>query len=530
VIDLSISAKRGWLLVGGSQCVTLLTVAARLAFLLLLACLQVGVGAETTRTQPNVLFLAVDDMNDWVGFLGGYPARVFTPNIDRLAGMGTAFTNAHTAAPVCCPSRAAVMSGLLPTTSGIYNNQQWWKPHRPELVTLPIHFRQHGYTAVGAGKIYHHTAGNNPPSQWDDYHRLLFNDNAWIRAGSPLYPYTKPKPRPKEFPFCGLKNYSEEVDWGVLPGQAEGEYDDAVTVDYAIRFLESDDSRAKPFFLACGTFHPHLPWYVPQKYLDLYPLENVVVPAIDLSDLDDVPEPGRKLALRKADNLREIREAGKWQSAIRHYLASISFADAQIGRVLESLEESPHADNTVIVLWSDHGWHLGEKGHWHKRTLWEEATRVPLIVVAPGHGKPGQRCQRPASLIDLYPTLIDICGLSQVPGLDGVSLVRWLNHPEAPRDQPAIIVEESGHVAARSDQYRYIRYRDGSEELYDHLTDPQERTNLADRDEFASIKLELAARLPIEFAKPAATKGAYRFDPQRYSWTHRRSGKTIRGK
>lgn len=479
--------------------------------------------------RPNVLFVAVDDMNDWVGFLGGYPGQVHTPRLDNLAGRGTAFTNAHTAAPVCCPSRAAVMSGQLPTTSGVYNNQQWWKPHQPDLVTLPIHFRRHGYTAIGAGKIYHHTAGNNPPSQWDDYHRLVFNDNAWIRAGSPLYPYTKPKPRPQTFPFCGIKNYSEEVDWGVPPDVAERDYDDAVTVDYAIRFLQSDRSREQPFFLACGVFHPHLPWYVPQSYLDLYPLDDVHIPKIDLSDLNDVPPAGRQLALRKADNLQKIRDAGKWKQAIRHYLASISFADAQVGRLLDALQRSPHSDRTINVLWSDHGWHLGEKGHWHKRTLWEEATRVPLVVVAPGKGQPGQRCQQPVSLVDLYPTLLELCDLPPVADLDGISLVPWLENPATSREQPAITVEESGHVAVRSLQYRYIRYTDGSEELYDHATDPQELTNLAAEKPWERIKQQLAASLPKTHAKPAPTKKAYVFDPDQYSWTVKKGGQRISG-
>lgn len=496
------------------------------AFLVLLT---LNFHAESHAAAPNVLFVAVDDLNDWVGFLGGYPGTVLTPNLDRLASMGTAFTNAHTAAPVCCPSRAAVMSGLLPSTSGIYNNQQWWKPHRPDLVTMPIHFRANGYTAIGAGKIFHHTAGNNPPSQWDDYHRLVFNDNAWIRAGSPLYPYTQAKPRPDSFPFCGIKNYSEEVDWGVPPDLRERDYDDAVTVDYAISFLNSDRSKEKPFFVACGVFHPHLPWYIPQRFLDLYPLEEVVVPEIDLSDLDDVPEPGRKLALRKSDNLQKIRDEGKWDVAIQHYLASISFADAQVGRLITALQHSPHADNTIIVLWSDHGWHLGEKGHWHKRTLWEEATRVPLVVVAPSVGKPGQRCRRPASLVDLFPTLIELCDLTTLEGLDGISLVPWLANPTAPRRQPAIIVEESGHLAVRSDDYRYIRYKNGSEELYDHRIDPKEQTNLADRQESSEIKQRLAAFLPAELAPPAATKKAYEFDPHDYAWTLRESGQTISG-
>ncbi|MDG2224325.1 MAG: sulfatase [Rubripirellula sp.] len=491
---------------------------------------MIGVSARAADERPpNVLFIAVDDMNDWVGFLGGYPGQVNTPHLDALAASGIAFTNAHTAAPVCCPSRVAVMSGLLPSTSGVYNNQHWWKPHRPDLVTLPIHFRNNGYQSIGAGKIYHHTVGNNPPSQWDDYHRLVFNDNAWIRYGSPLYPYSKPKQRPKTFPFAGIVNYSGEVDWGVPPGLAEKDYDDAVTVDFAVRFLNSRESTDRPFFLACGVFHPHLPWYVPQRFLDQYPIDTVVVPEINLSDLDDIPEPGRKLALRKADNLKKIRDAGKWRVAIKHYLASISFADAQVGRLLKQLRETPHAENTIIVLWSDHGWHLGEKGHWHKRTLWEEATRVPLIISAPKVGRSGQRCDRPTSLVDLFPTLIELCDLPPVKSLDGISLIPWLQNPNAPRERPAIIVEEQGHMAVRTDRYRYIRYRSGEEELYDHRIDPGEHENLADRDELSNLKQKLANYLPTNLAAPAASKKSYQFNPLDYSWTVRKTESIISG-
>ena len=312
--------------------------------------------------KPNILFIAVDDLRDWVGFMGGYKGKVHTPHMDELASRGTAFLNAHTAAPVCCPSRAAVMSGLLPSTSGIYNNGHWWKPNLPKLVALPEHFRNNGYLAAGAGKIFHHTAGNNPPAIWDEYHRLVFNDDAFSRSAGrylTLYPYTKPQPVPEEFPYSGITLYSPEVDWGVLPKE-EREMDDFKTVKFCTDFMAREHS--KPFFLACGIFHPHLPWYVPRKYLDLYPVDQVQLPEVLREDLNDVPQAGQKMALRKNQDLEKVRAAKKWKPAVAHYLASITYADARVGQLLKGLDQSGYAKNTIIVLWSDHGWHFG--GTW----------------------------------------------------------------------------------------------------------------------------------------------------------------------
>ena len=493
---------------------------------LLAAC--VSWGAEKDA-RPNVLMIAVDDMRDWVGHLHGYQGTVQTPNIDRLASLGTAFTNAHTASPVCCPSRAAVMSGKLPSTTGVFSNQHWWKPHLPDLVTIPVHFRSQGYIAVGGGKLFHHTVGNNPPGQWDAYHRLVFRDDAWSRQTPryrTLYPFTQPKPVPKEFPYSGLTLYSPEVDWGVLP-QAEAEYDDARTVDYAIDFLARQHDR--PFFLAVGIFHPHLPWYTPQQYADRYPHEDIALPVVRADDLNDVPKPGRQLALRKHEDLMKVRESGEWTRAVQMYLASISFADAQVGRLLDALQEHPDKSNTVVVLWSDHGWHLGEKEHWHKRTLWEEATRVPFVWAGPGCGTPGQQCRRAVSLVDLFPTLIDLCGLPHLNGLDGQSLSPLLQDPLSDREQPAVIVEENRHCAVRSDRFRYIRYGDGSEELYDCETDPHEWDNRATDPALASVKDRLAAWVPTQWATAAPGKGAYDFDPHTYTWTVKQTGRIIEG-
>ena len=485
----------------------------------------------SAKPRPNVLFLAIDDLNDWVGFLGGYPGKVHTPHLDRLAASGTAFTNAHCPAPVCCPSRASVLSGLYPTSTGIYNNQHWWKPNLPNLRTIPIHFRDNGYHTIGTGKIFHHTAGNNPPIQWDHFKRAPFNDNGWLRYGDRSYPWTAAKPRPREFPYSGIKLYSGEADWGVLP-QQESQYDDSLVADYAIDYLENLNQRAtnKPFFLACGIFHPHLPWYTPQKYLDLYPLDQIQIPKNIPEDLNDIPSPGRKLAKKKSGDLRRIRETGRWPTAIQHYLASISFADALVGRVLDSLRKSTASDNTVIVLWSDHGWHLGEKGHWHKRTLWEEATRVPLIISTPKVGGLNQRCAQPVSLVDIFPTLIELCHLSPVSNLDGISLVPWLMDPAKTREHPALTIEESGHISVRTLHHRAIHYTSGEWELYDHRSDPKERTNLAKDPRHKELIKSARKWIPQTPSQPVATKKAFIFDHHNFTWTHKKTGKIIKGK
>ncbi len=478
--------------------------------------------------RHNVLFIAVDDLNDWVGFMEGYPGEVSTPNLDRLARMGTAFTNAHTASPVCCPSRVAVLSGQLPSTSGIYNNRHWWKPNLHELVTIPAHFKAHGYTTVGAGKIFHHTAGNNPPECWDDFQRLAFHDDAFARPRRDLYPYLTDQKKPEDFPFSGIKLYSDEVDWAGLD-KPEPEFDDARAAQYGIDFLNSNEGD--PFFLACGFFRPHMPWYFPKKYLDLYPLDQIQVPPDLPEDLEDLPESGKQLALRKFGDMKKTRDAGKWPTAIQHYLASISFMDAQLGRLLDALESSPHADKTIIVLWSDHGWHLGEKQHWHKRTLWEESTRVPLVVVAPQLGKAGQVCSQPASLLDVFPTLIDLCGLpspSDQP-IDGISLKPWIAEPKKPRERAAITVHELKHVSVRSERYRYIRYHDGSEELYDLGNDPNEWDNQIGNPSLTAIRNKLASELPTSFAPDALPHSRFDFNPHTYTWTDKATGTLTEG-
>ena len=480
--------------------------------------------ADLDAARPNVLFLAVDDMKDWVNCLGGYEGTVHTPNIDRLASRGTLFTNAHCASPKCAPSRAAILTGLRPSTTGLYDNGHWWFPNLPNTTTLPLQFRKHGYKVVGAGKIFHHTAGNNPPRQWDDYQRLIFRNDPWFRGAKLNYPWSKFGPYPRGFPFSGVKGLGHENDWGALP-IPDADHDDVLTADFAIRFLKK--KQDKPFFLACGIFRPHLPWYVPQKYLDLQKPDEVEVPEVPEDDLNDLPKGGLKMATARKNDLQTIRKADKQKDAIRAYLASISFADAQLGRVLDALNASPSANQTIVILWSDHGWHLGEKNHWHKSTLWEEATRVPLIIHSPDH-KPAT-CRHPVSLLDLYPTLNELCDLKPSGKLDGVSLVPLLANPDAKWLRPAVIEYQLGNAAVRSRKWRYIRYKDGGEELYDHDTDSKEWKNLASDPKYDDVKKRLGRWLPRNWAKSAATKGAFTFNPENYSWTHKKTGKVLQG-
>jgi choline-sulfatase len=461
--------------------------------------------------RPNVLFLAVDDMNDWVGCLNGYPG-VRTPNIDRLAQTGVLFTNAHCASPLCNPSRTALLTGLRASTTGIYNNDQYWRPALPNVVTLPQYFKQQGYHVAGAGKVFHHVAGFNPPDQWHEFQLQVFDD-PWYRRLE-WYPWVKKIPAPPGHPFNGLKDFPGEFDWGVLP-IAEREYGDMAAVEWAEKFLAR--GQEKPFFLAVGLWHPHIPMFAPQNYFDLYPAKDVRLPKVREDDLEDVPAVGRQLAaFRRAEHERIVRE-GKWAEAVRAYLASISFADAMVGRLVSALDSSAHARDTILIFWSDNGWHLGEKQHWHKSTLWQRSTHVPLIVRAPGARAAGRPRTQAVSLLDLYPTLVELCSLPPKKDLEGTSLVPLLRNPSA-RRQPATITYLPGNHAVCDERWRYIRYRDGGEELYDRKVDPDEFHNLAGEARYASVKRQLGRWMPKTSAPPQPERNQYDFDFRSYSW------------
>lgn len=483
----------------------------------------------------NILIIMVDDMNDWVGYLEGYGGEVHTPNIDRLAGQGMAFTNAHVSAPSCTPSRNTVLLGKFTSTTGLYGNDQWWKPAHPDVVTLPQYFKNHGYYSAGSGKVFHHPPGHNPPVSWNEYQDQVFDDpwnfsgfspeNYWLNYG-----YRGPMiENPEWLPLHGLDGVRQALDWGAIPGLAFEEYGDVQAMKFGREFLkrEHDD----PFFLAVGIYRPHIPWYAPQKYLDMYPLEDIVLPEVKDNVLDDVPEMGRRFAGRGSNDYDEIMNLGKWKEAVQGYLASISFADAQVGQILDALENSDYLDNTIVVLWSDHGFHLGTKEHWHKWTLWEESTRVPFVIKAPGVTEPGSVTHEAVGDIHLYPTLLSLAGLPEKEGLDGHDLTPLLKNPDSEWKYPAITIHLKGNAAVRSRDWRYIRYSDGGEELYNHRNDPNEWYNLAGQSRYADIIEQHKRWIPETFEDPVGvgTREAWYFDPHDYTWLHRETGEYVDG-
>ena len=455
-------------------------------------------------SHPNVLFLIVDDLNDWIGCLGGHP-QARTPHMDALAARGTLFTNAHCQAPICGPSRVSFLSGRYPHETGLYNqprgkgrmidDERFFRGH-----LLPEYFKSHGYETLGVGKITHGYPLNE----------------AVETAGPQGGPGPKPEgPRPPDdVRFHFRPDYSQpytgtQTDWGAFPERDE-QMPDFETATWALKELARE--RETPFFLAVGFHRPHVPFYVPQKWFDLHPLDLVTLPEVEAFDLDDVPETGRRVhelpRYPQPDWLRE-NENLECKRSVQAYLASVSFVDEQVGRVLEALEHSPYRDNTVIVLFSDHGYHLGEKDRVSKHGLWEESTRVPLVIAEPG-GNPGQTSSRPVGLVDLYPTLLELCGLDEKAGLSGRSLVPLLRDPTAEWRHSILTTYAFDNHALRSDRYRFIRYEDGSEELYDHQVDPHEWRNLALERSMAAVLGEFRSRLPRREAPyhPAVGRGS----------------------
>lgn len=439
--------------------------------------------------RPNILFIAIDDQNDWVGHLGGHPLAK-TPHLDRLAARGTTFLNAHTNSPLCNPSRTSLMTGLRPTSTGIYGLSPWFRnlPEFRDRVTLPQHFANHGYRTAACGKIFHTGTGSG-------------NKQADAARSSPEFQVTGPyggvgtRPPQKLIGPTPMGN-NPLMDWGVWPL----DNDDTTKGDYKVAGWTIEQIRSapkdQPFFLAAGFFLPHVPCFATQQWFDLYPDDDSVLPKILETDRDDTPDFSWYIHWSLPEpRLKWLREKNQWRNLVRSYLACTSFVDAQIGRLLDALDEAGLAENTIVVVWGDHGYHLGEKGISGKNTLWDRSTRVPLIFAGPGVTT-GQRCKQPAELLDIYPTLVDLAGLPPRTDLDGLSLVPQLNDAATVRERPAITTHNQGNHGVRSVNWRYIRYADGSEELYDMVADPNEWTNLAALPEHAAVIAEHRKWLP----------------------------------
>ena len=423
---------------------------------------------------PNIILIAIDDLNDYVGCLGGHP-DAYIPNIDALATEGALFTNAHCNSPVCNPSRASIWTGLRPTTTGITTNPSGWFRDHPDyrdVITMPQALEAAGYATAGFGKLFHLGHGNQRWPDWQQQRRYgygpLLHEHMKYREGDALSDWGTPPPD------AGLRR-------GPQPSSPEMAAFDEDIARSAIEFLKDDHSR--PFFLGCGLFRPHTPLYAPKRWFDHFPPDEVDLPKVKPDDTDDLPYFGSK-PRREVDieapglwNHDWVLENDQWRSIVRAYLASTSYADEQVGRIVEAWKRNKLRKNTYLILFSDHGWHLGEKQHWGKAALWEQTTNVPLIVAGPGIPK-GVVSDAPVELLSLYPTLLDFAGVEAPDHLEGVSLLPLLE--DATAEWPhAAVTTFSEHHALKTERYRYIRYVDGSEELYDHESDPNEWNNLA---------------------------------------------------
>lgn len=448
-------------------------------------------GKPTSR--PNVLLIVVDDLNDWVGCLGGHP-QARTPNLDKLATSGTLFTNAHTPGSSGNPARTAILTGRSPHRSGVYDARVPLRLALPTAEIMPQTFARHGYRTAGAGKVLYYQVER---SSWQQY---FPND----QSENPLPPMRYPAQRPINLPHGGDWQYVE-TDWGPLDVTDEEFGGDTLVAEWVAQQLRTKSEQ--PFFLACGFYRPHEPWYVPRKYFEQFPLETIQLPpGYRENDLSDLPAAGQSRGPNRY--LAHIQQHQQWKKAIQGYLASIAYMDAQLGKVLDALETGPHAQKTIVVLCSDNGFHLGEKEHWQKYTAWRQVSRVPLIVRVPEGATPqqalrtnGSQSQRSVSLLSIFPTLLELCGLPAEPEHDGPSLLPLLRDPRSAWPHAAVTsLNTPGSFGLTYGNWRYLHYSSGEEELYDTFTDPHEWTNLARQPGVQKQLEELRKLAPTSFA------------------------------
>jgi arylsulfatase A-like enzyme len=449
--------------------------------------------AGSPGEKANVLFIAVDDLNDWVGCFGGNPQAI-TPHLDRFAQTGgMVFSRAYCPSTVCCPSRSALLTGILPSDSGVYGNSQNLKnaQRTKNAVTLPQYFSRHGYFTLSRGKIFHKhmTSDGLDEGQWA-FDKFVATSGQGSRSPDTSAGPANKLPMPDGSRATGK---AMAFDWGPTGGSDEGTKD-YQTALWAGRELEKGFD--KPFFMAVGLSKPHLPWFVPQKYFDMYRLDKVVPPKFRSDDLDDIKLPNGRNKFGPSEDFLRVKRYDRFREAARAYLAAVTYADDCIGVMLDALARSKYADNTIVVIWGDHGWFLSEKLKYRKTQLWEESARCPLMIKAPGLTRPGKRCGRVVNLMDLYPTLIDLCGLPQRADIAGRSIRELLARPDARWDYPTLTTYQKGNHSIRSERWRYTKYADGVEELYDHKNDPMEWMNLAENPKYGTVKRDLARWLP----------------------------------
>jgi arylsulfatase A-like enzyme len=439
--------------------------------------------AAVAKEKPNILFIAIDDQNDWIGCMKGHP-QVKTPNIDGLASKGMLFSNAHCQSPLCNSSRISVMTGLRPSTTGVYGLAPTIRQVEEfkDVVTLPQYLKRNGYTTYMGGKIFH--GGYGRQKKHAEF------DHVGPPAGVGVKPPKKLVDTPTSNPW---------VDWGTFDHRDE-EKGDWTVASYGVETL--DAKPQEPFFLSVGFFLPHVPCYVTKKWYDMYPEETLELPPFLADDRNDTPRFSWHLHWKLPEPRHEfLVRTNQWKNLVRSYLASTSFVDSQVGRVLDALERNGYADNTIVVLWSDHGFHLGEKEITGKNTLWDRSTRVPLIFAGPGVLR-GQTCSQPAELLDLYPTLLELTGLPKNEALEGLSLMPQLIDSTTKRMRPAITTHNHDNHGIRSQNWRFIQYADGSEELYDMKADPNEWKNLIEDSAHTSVIQEHRKWLPKVNRKP----------------------------
>ena len=467
------------------------------AVFLIAGCLSTHVSAADV-SRPNVLLICMDDLNDWIGCMGGHPQTV-TPNLDRLAAAGVLFTDAHCAAPACNPSRTAIFTGISPHRSGLYDNRQGMRDVLPNAELMPKTFSRHGYRSTGSGKLLHYFID---AQSWDNYFPEASSENPLPRT---LYPEQRPVNLPRGGPWQYV-----ETDWAPLDAT-----DQEFGGDYLVSQFVSEQLSTKsdqPFFLACGIYRPHEPWFVPRTYFKPFPLEFIQLPpGYREDDLDDLPPEGKRRGPNRY--FEHIRKHGQWKQAVQSYLASIHFADAMLGRVLDALEHGPNADNTIVMLMSDHGWHLGEKQHWQKYSPWRACTRVPLMVRVPvgcsklAQGTMSGTCHRPVNLLSVFPTLLELCGLPAEGHHDGLSLVPLLADTTAAWPHASVTyLADPGSFGLSVDGWRYIHYANGEEELYNVVEDPFEWRNLATDLSHADQLQSLREIAPKAFAEKPEPK------------------------